>query len=70
MKNFRVLPMRNVDICAAYLAGVPMCDLVEHNRASVPRIKSILRAYDIPLRTRSQAINASRTKPLIFTGIY
>ena len=47
--------MRNSAIVAAYLSGTAATELMVANGCSLARIYSVLRAYDVKLRTRSQA---------------
>jgi hypothetical protein len=53
------LPLTNSEIVRLYLAGMPLCDLTARLKCSVERVKTILHAYDIPVRTRSEAVRAA-----------
>jgi hypothetical protein len=50
--NWRPLPLSNSRIATLYANGTSLLDLIILTRASAGRLKSILAAYDVPLRGR------------------
>lgn len=50
------LPLRNSQIVTLYVdQGMPLTDLAPYLGCSLQRVREILRAYDVKLRTRSEA---------------
>lgn len=56
------MPLSNSEIVRRYRdEGVPLCDLTTLLRCSAERVKTILIAYDVEIRSRGQAVRAANS---------